>query len=160
MPYYTWNQNQNFTDFTVLHKQKTASIYWRSALSNLVYPFFFIVVLFSLCNGLFSPIIGSARIGCRIYSWPTALIVKTIISPFWLCDTMSQTFSSGYASYLRLTKSTLRHRVVNFFVCFKIYLATSCRKVFFCQVSNEYFCMEPTLRHRVAKSQPDIQQKE
>ena len=160
MPYYTWNQNQNFTDFTVLHKQKNRQYLLTVRPFQFGLSFLFYCCIIFFVQWAVFPIIGSARIGCRICSWPTALIVKTIISPFWLCDTMSQTFSSGYASYLRLTKSTLRHRVVNFFVCFKIYLATSCRKVFFCQVSNEYFCMEPTWRHRVAKFKPDIQQKE
>lgn len=97
MPYYTWNQNQNFTDFTVLHKQKN-----RQYLLT-VRPFQFgLSFLFYCCIIFFVQwaVFPNHRL-CP--DWLQDIFLTYCLNsknhylPFWLCDIVSQSSSLTYS---------------------------------------------------------------
>ena len=116
----TWNQNQNFTDFTVLHKQKN-----RQYLLT-VRPFQFGLSFLFYC--------------CIIFFVQWADFPNHRLCPDWLQDMFLTYCLNSKNHYLPFL--TLRHDVANFlfWICFipapyKIHFTTPCRKLF-CMLQN------------------------
>ena len=95
MPYYTWNQNQKKMIFSSCTNKKPPV-----STDGPPFPIWFILSLYFCFFSFYSCAMGclicskgSARIGGRTCPHITVLIIKAIISPFWLYDTVSQSFS-------------------------------------------------------------------